>query len=326
MVPDSWHLQRVALFYKKGDAADCSNYRPICLLNAAYKIFAMFLLRRLQRAGVDDHVWPSQFGFRRNRGTEDALHCVRRAVERAWADRGAVLHLLALDWRRAFDSISTDALLNALRRFGLPGYFCDVIRSIYTGRVFEVSECGETSSRHRQDAGVCQGCPLSPFLFVIVMTLLMHDTIQLLSTAGQQAFRDGTLFDVLYADDTILLGSDAALLQEFAAAIERTGINYGMSLHWGKTQALSVCTDTRIRSPDGEELEGRSSVSYLGALVTSDGRADSEISRKLGAARADVIKLQRVWSHAGVGAARKVELLVALVISRLVYGLSLFGW
>ena len=36
-VPTAWHLQRVALIYKKGDPAECSNYRPICLLNAAYK-------------------------------------------------------------------------------------------------------------------------------------------------------------------------------------------------------------------------------------------------------------------------------------------------
>ena len=29
-IPQSWQLQRVALFYKKGDPADCGNYRPIC--------------------------------------------------------------------------------------------------------------------------------------------------------------------------------------------------------------------------------------------------------------------------------------------------------
>ena len=33
-------------------------------------------------------------------------------------------------------------------------------------------------------------------------------------------------------------------------------------------------------------------------------------------------KLQQVWSHAGVGVARKIELFNAIVVSRLVYGLS----
>ena len=29
-VPDDWHLQKVAMIFKKGDPAECGNYRPIC--------------------------------------------------------------------------------------------------------------------------------------------------------------------------------------------------------------------------------------------------------------------------------------------------------
>ena len=55
-VPDSWHLQRVALIYKKGDPSECGNYRPICLLNSAYKIFAMILFRIIHNSA------PFSFG------------------------------------------------------------------------------------------------------------------------------------------------------------------------------------------------------------------------------------------------------------------------
>ena len=85
-------------------------------------------------AGADKRIWGSQYRFRPKRGTEDALHCVRRAVERAWSDRGARLHLLALDWQKAFDSIDPSALLNALRRFGLPSKFRQAVEAIYTER------------------------------------------------------------------------------------------------------------------------------------------------------------------------------------------------
>ena len=40
VVPDDWHQHRVALVFKNGDPADCGNYRPICLLNIAYKVLA----------------------------------------------------------------------------------------------------------------------------------------------------------------------------------------------------------------------------------------------------------------------------------------------
>ena len=115
----------------------------------------MVLLKRLPRAGADGRIWGSQFGFRKHRGTEDALHCAWRAGERAWAERGGSLHLMALDWQKAFDSINTESMLNALRRFGLPSHFCSVIKSIYTDRRFEVRESKVTSERARQDSGIC---------------------------------------------------------------------------------------------------------------------------------------------------------------------------
>ena len=94
-VPEDWHLQQVTLIFKKGDPGDCNNYRPICLLAAAYKIFAMVLLQRLLAAGADARVWPTQFGIRAKCGTEDALHCARRAVELAWSRKEGKLHMLA---------------------------------------------------------------------------------------------------------------------------------------------------------------------------------------------------------------------------------------
>ena len=69
--------------------------------------------------------------------TQDALHCARRAVERAFADRGGCLHLLALDWQMAFDSINPAAMINALRRFGLPPHICQVVQAIYYEKHFE---------------------------------------------------------------------------------------------------------------------------------------------------------------------------------------------
>ena len=234
-MPKTWHLSRVAAIYKKGDPGDCGNYRPICLLNAAYKIFAMVLFRRLIDAGADSRIWSSQFGFRPGSSTEDALHSVRRAVERAWGEKGGQLHLLALDWRKAFDSIDPAAMFNALRRFGLPARFLRVVEAIYTNREFFVNDSGQTSQKRRQCSGICQGCPLSPFLFIIGMTVIMHDAVVASLAQGPAlAYADKRLFDVLYADDTLLLGSSAPDGEAFAGEVEKIRGTYGMSLHLGK--------------------------------------------------------------------------------------------
>ena len=249
-VPDSWHIQKVALIYKKGDPSDCGNYRPICLLNAAYKCFAMVLLLRLLQAGADERICSSQFGFRRKRSTEDALHCARRAIEKAWAHKEGSVHLMALDWRKAFDSVNPQSLVLALKRFGFPHQVIEIVRDIYKDRRFHVSECGVQSDLRRQDSGICQGCPLSPFLFVILVSVLLTDAKKNLSTAGQAALEQGCLFEVLYADDTLLVGVQPELVEEFARVVEAEGGKYGMTLHWGKTQVLSVATEERLKMPD----------------------------------------------------------------------------
>ena len=63
-------------------------------------------------------------------------------------------------------------------------------------------------------------------------------------------------------------------------------------------------------------------MAYLGGLITRDGRADSEISRKLGRAYADYRLLRSVWSHASLSRRDKVHYFETLVLSRLAYGLS----
>jgi sorting nexin-29 len=310
------------MIFKKGDHSECGNYRPICLLNSAYKVFAMLLLQRLLSAGADDRLWASQYGFRKARSTEHALHCARRAVDQASSTRDGIVHLLALDWAKAFDSINADSLLVALRRFGLPQKLLDVIGSIYSGRTFEVSECGNTSGKGHQRSGVCQGCPLSPFLFGILMTILMEDAYKSLPPDAKVAADAGSLYDILYADDTLLVSTCSSYVQMLASAVEQAGARYGMSLHWGKTQALTVGTETKLRRPDGTIIANDGSLVYLGGLLTGDGRVDSELSRRLGLAAGEYRKLRTLWGHASLSVQDKLLCYHSFVISKLVYGLS----
>ena len=115
----------------------CGNYRPISLLCVTYKLIAFLLLRRLQDGGAETRLSDSQFGFRRKRGTADAIFIARRWIEQAIALRGGRVALLALDWRMAFDSIHPSALTRALLRFGVPGVFVELISNIYRQRVLE---------------------------------------------------------------------------------------------------------------------------------------------------------------------------------------------
>ena len=58
-----------------------TNYRPIALLNSLYKLFAATLKDRIA-AKLEHHLYFTQFGFRKRRGTMDATHIIRRIMEK----------------------------------------------------------------------------------------------------------------------------------------------------------------------------------------------------------------------------------------------------
>ena len=184
------------------------------MLSIGYKLFALVLLNRLKSSGAEERIWKTQFGFKSKCGTRDALFLARRLIERAWESKDGKLIFLALDWAKAFDSIAPDALLTALKRFGVTSQMLSVIGAIYSNREFRVQDAGNTSGRHQQHYGICQGCPLSPFLFVMVMTVLMHHAKQMLqSNPAYAEHSQPNIEELLYADDTLLVHSDATIVE-----------------------------------------------------------------------------------------------------------------
>jgi hypothetical protein len=252
--PVAWHTSKLIPVNKKGSPEDCDNYGPISLVSILYKSYATILLRRLKAAGAEDWFWGKQFGLRSKRFTEDALFIVRRRIEQAIATKRGRALILALDWRKAFDSIDPGRLLWALQRFGLSDSMLAAIREIYTGIFFTVVDSGSESPQHPQRAGISQGCPLSPFLFGMVMTVLMHDAQELLTPGAKHARAMSDLEDVLFADDTLLVGSCGQYVEEYMAAIEKVGFDYGLQIHWGKVNLLAIGICAKVRSPTGQEI------------------------------------------------------------------------
>ena len=128
--PVQWRLARISCLYKKGNPADTANYRPVSFLSVGYKIFASLLLTRLKQAGAEKRIHSSQFGFRSGLGTREALFLARQHIETIMASKHDSCIFLALDWAKAFDSISVEGLLTALRRFGLSHHIVQMVAEI----------------------------------------------------------------------------------------------------------------------------------------------------------------------------------------------------
>jgi len=72
------------------------------------------------------------------------------------------------------------------------------------------------------------------------MSVIMHDAVASLPDAARQAYDKGDLADLVYADDTLLIGASSIHLQSFLLAVEKAGKYFGLELHSGKFQLLQI--------------------------------------------------------------------------------------
>ena len=272
-IPEEWYLATVVSIFKgKGSDTDVGNYRPISLLNASYKILASMIQTRLAKAS-EHKLRKTQYGFRAERSTTHPLFILRRAME--WSQMtDKPLQLLFLDWRQAFDSLDHTAMLTALRRFGVSQNFLQLIEAFYSKPVFQVHSWQGTSCTGKVGAGIRQGCPLSPYLFIMVLSVIMHDVDNALLDTGvpTNTWSVGNpTYDLEYADDTLLISLTTPQLQNFLTTLEREAARYGMSLNETKTEHLAKPgTQGDLFFQSGEKVPKTSKAKYLGAMISWD--------------------------------------------------------
>ena len=206
-------------------------------------------------------------------------------------------------------------MTRALIRFGCPSKLVCIISEIYKRRSFVVHDNGCCSDKKTQYYGICQGFPLSPFLFTIVMTVLLHDAKE--DFENMQGLVDETFVvqDLVYGDDTLLIGVDGDRVEGYMDSIVLVGAEYGLQLNWNKVEALPCRMNVHFESPSGENIQSKTSMVYLGSLFSSDGKIKSEISRRMGMARKDFEVLQSIWKHSSLSQAWEIRIFEVCIIS-----------
>ena len=324
VIPSDWkHATVVSIYKGKGDDSNPGSYRPISLLNVTYKIYASMIQARLAQ-NLDDKLRPNQFGFRAARGTKHPLFILRRAME--WSTMTKTpLHFLFLDWKQAFDSLDHSAMLEALERFGLSRRMVDNIRAIYTSPTFETQGTGG-SAKGAVCSGIRQGCPLSPYLFIIVLSVIFEDLEDTLRRQGipSNTWSEGyPVADVEYADDTLLIARTIPQLQSHLSALEDIASEYGMSLNDIKTELL-LKHDQPVTPPrfaDGTLVPTSYTVKYLGSLINWQKPFEVAFRHRAALAEEAYKKLRLIWNST-LSQHKKIRIFQSTFVPVLVYGLD----
>ena len=131
-----------------------------------------------------------------------------------------------------------------------------------------------------------------------------------------------SLNELLYADDTLFIGAHGRKIEKYLSCSVDIGSEYGLEMNWSKVELMRVQSNDLVTGPGGRVLQPKDSFIYLGSSVAADGDVNSELSRRLGMARADFDKIRQVWSHTRLSNKEKLQISTSCVVSRLLYGLQ----
>ena len=135
--------------------------------------------------------------------------------------------MVFLDWEKAFDKVDQEKLIEAMERLRVPPKIIAILTNFYLNRRFRVKHIEGKSEYRKQNAGIRQGCPLSPYLFICLMSILfkdIHNNIEhKLSHWGAPDHMPW--WEMIYADDTMLVGKRARELNILIAEIEKESSN-----------------------------------------------------------------------------------------------------
>ena len=114
-----------------------------------------------------------------------AHHLMRTALHE---DAGVAIIFFGL--REASPSSSYHFLRRVLRSLGLPSWLLRFIDALYQNNRCQVVAGGERHASFELQAGVRQGCPLSPLLFAVVADFLLRRLRRMFPSAAFRAYAD----------------------------------------------------------------------------------------------------------------------------------------
>ena len=237
--PPDFLLGAICFFYKKGAPSDPNNYRPITLLNADYRVLTRALATRMGPV-LAKVISPEQSAFlpgRKMGETVWLLQLLPYLLRRY--QRQAVLAFL--DFAKAYDTVDRSFLYQAMEVLGLGGGLLAWVRALLTGTKAMAIVNGHVSLAVMFLAGVRQGCPMSPPLYLIIgealLAWLKHKGygVRVPTSQGEVDVTAGQ-----FADDGIAVVPALDRLPAFDADMTTFGTTTGQFLGRPKVQALRI--------------------------------------------------------------------------------------
>jgi hypothetical protein len=157
----------LVLIPKSDQPSSYNDFRPISLCNLVYKLIAKVISTRIKPV-MERKLSPEQLGFLKGRRIHDAIGVAHESIHSIFHKKQKAM-IMKIDLKKAFDSVDWDYLRLILLSVGFGLNFTNWIMSCVSSANLSVLINGEASRFFKSERGLRQGCPLSPYLFILVL-------------------------------------------------------------------------------------------------------------------------------------------------------------
>ena len=296
---------------------DLSNWRPITLLNVDCKIATKAIAKRLETS-LPKLINHDQTGFIKGRYIGENIRFIIDAMEYTKAHNIPGI-LVSLDFRKAFDSLEWPFIMRTLDAFNFGTSIKKWISTFYTNIESAALNNGFLTKWFRPSRGVRQGCPLSPYLFILSAEIMANKLRQEPSIKGIKILGNEQKLSQ-YADDTNICCADLASVEKSLEVVENFGNLSGLKLNRKKTKAIWLGRCEKNKSNPLQLKWLRSPVKILGIYVSYDESGNKQMNFNL--------KLRKLQTNLDMWKARdltlfgRVLIIKSLGLSQLVYSAS----
>eukprot|EP00253_Pinus_taeda_P020601 PITA_20601 len=202
----------LALIPKETNPETFARFRPISLCNASYKILSKLLATRMKPL-LSRLISCNQGGFVEGRHILDNVIQVQETIHTS-NQRKEKGMLINLDMANTFDRVSRSFLFKVLLSFGFSSHFVNLITACTQNPWIAPLVNGRPTSFFQAQRGLRQGCPLSPFLYILMADSLSRKLSFEKSSGSLPGLKPSisspSLNHALFTDDSLLLGGASA--------------------------------------------------------------------------------------------------------------------